>query len=195
MRCIRSSLDRPALLRAGTVPQRSGGARGVGGAVEGGPQFGSDTVGGGGPKVVGDHDAFDHVGDHRSTRSALEPDRHHGAVRATADRSVDADEPGRAPKARPDQASPTRLAGEGSGGSGELDGGGGGLHTSTIMTKGYSRVPRPHRLTRVRRRRSARGVVRWRARRRVGPRHGRDRGVRQTASTASNSTAACRPST
>ncbi len=80
----------------------------------------------------------------RAAGAVLQPDRHDSAVGATTDRPVDTDEPGRAPEARPDEPAAARLAGEGAGGCGELDGGG-GLHTPTIMTKGYPTVPRGSR--------------------------------------------------
>ena len=60
----------------------------------------------GGSQPVGDDDAFDHVGDHRAAGTTLQPDRHDRAVGPATDRSVDTDEPRRAPEARPDQPSP-----------------------------------------------------------------------------------------
>ena len=71
----------------------------------------------------------------------MQPDRHDSAVGSTADRTIDTDEPRRTPVARPDEPAAPRFSGEGAGGCGELDGGC-GLHTPTIMTKGYPRVRR-----------------------------------------------------
>ena len=71
----------------------------------------------------------------------MQPDRHDSAVGPTADRTIDTDEPRRTPVARPDEPAAPRFSGEGAGGCGELDGGC-GLHTPTIMTKGYPTVRR-----------------------------------------------------
>ena len=110
--------------------------------VERSPEFGAGPVGRRWAETVGDHDPFDHVGDDCAPGASVEPDRDDGTVGATADRPIDSDESGRTPKARPDQPPPARFAVERSGGSGELDGGG-GLHTPSIMTTGYLRVQPP----------------------------------------------------
>lgn len=121
------------------TPQGSGGGASGGGRFHRGPQFGAQSIGARWLEVIRDNDALDHVGDHRPAWPIVQPDRHHRAVRTAANRSVDADQAGRTPEARADKASPTRLAGEGAGGGSELDGGD-GLHTQTIMTKGYDGV-------------------------------------------------------
>jgi hypothetical protein len=110
-----------------------------GGRVDGGPEFGAQPVGVRGVQRVGNDDAFDHVGNHGAPRAVPESDRHDGAAASPADRSVNSDEPGRTPESRSHQTASTRLTREQAGNGGEFEGGG-GLHTPSIMTKGYRRV-------------------------------------------------------
>jgi hypothetical protein len=71
------------------------------------------------------HHTFDHVGEHRLTRTTLHPDRHHRITnrRPTPNAPVNPNQPRRTPEARPNQPLRSGSPGEHPGRVGEFDGG------------------------------------------------------------------------
>lgn len=90
------------------------------------PELAAEPIGPGSGQPVGHDDALDHVGEYGDPGPTPQSHRHDRPIASSADRSIDTDQPGRAPEARTDQPPTPGLERERAGRRGEVDRGGRG---------------------------------------------------------------------